>query len=74
MFHDKKEIIELVGRKIMKINHYFGDKSTYVELSLGFYEPFIIKGWNILRYYNNIVGRASPNHCLDISENLRKSW
>ena len=40
----------------------------HAALSLGVDAKVIVQVWQILRYYDNIVGGASPNHCLDIGE------
>ena len=62
IFHDKNDIIELVGKQFTKIIHYFGDKSMHVDMSLGVDANIVVRGWQILRYHNKIIGGASPNH------------
>ena len=66
IFHDKNDIIDLVGKQVTKIHHYFGDKPMNVAMSLGVDANIIVRGWNIIRSHNNIIGGDSPNHYLDI--------
>ena len=72
IFHDKNDIIELLGRKITKMHHYFDEKSINVALSLGVYAAVIVKGWQVLRYHNNISGGVSPNHYFDNGEKSKE--
>ena len=66
--YDKNDIIELVGKQVAKIRHYFGYKSMHVSISLGVGATIIFRGWQILRSHNKITGEASPNHYLDIGD------
>ena len=72
IFHDENGIIVLVGSQIIKIRHYFGDKPIHAALYLRVYATVIVQVWQIIRYHNNIVGGASPNHFLDIGEKSNK--
>ena len=55
-------------KQVAKINHYFGDKSMHVSVSLVFDATIFVILWQILRSYNNIIGGVSPNHYLDIGD------
>ena len=62
IFHDKNDIIELVGKQVAKIRHYFGDKSMHVTMSLVVDATIIVRKWHIIRSHNKIIGGASPHH------------
>ena len=68
ILHDKNNIIELVGKKVAKICHYFGDKSMHFSMSLGVDVTIIVIGWYIFISNNRIIGGASPNHSFDIGD------
>ena len=72
IFHDINDIIELVGNQVTKIDHSFGDKSMHVAMYIGVDATIIVRGWQILISHNNIIGGASPNHFLDISDKLKE--
>ena len=56
MFHDRNYIIVLVGKHATKICHYFADKSMHVSISLVGDASIIVRGLQILRYHNKIIG------------------
>ena len=72
IFHDKNDIIDIVGKKVAKIRNYFGDKSIHVDMSLGFDTTISVRGWQILRSHNKIIGGASPNHYLYIGKKSKE--
>ena len=55
-FHDKDDIIELVGKQVANICHYFGNKSMHVAISLGVDTTIIVRGCQIIRHHNKIIG------------------
>ena len=63
IFHDKNEMIESIGSKIINTGHYFGDKTMHVALYLGVDATFIVQICQVIRSYSKIVGGASPKHC-----------
>ena len=72
IFHYNNDIAGLVWRQITKIRHYSGDKSIHVALYLEVDATAIFQGCNIIISHNNIVGGASPNHCLEIGEKSKE--
>ena len=57
--YDKNDIIELVSKKTANTCHNFGDKSIYVHMYLGVDATITVRGWQIIRSNNKIIGGAS---------------
>ena len=74
IFNNKNDIINLVGKQVAKIRDSFGDKSMHVAMSIGVYENILVRGWNILKSHNNIIGGASPKKSLDIGDKSKRRW
>ena len=72
IFHDKNDTIELVGKQAGKICHSVGDKLMHVAMSLVVDATIIVRGWQIIRYHNKIIGGASPNQYLDIGDKSKE--
>ena len=41
-------------------------------MSLEVYAAIIVRGWQIIRYHNTIIGGASPNHYLGIGNKSKE--
>ena len=72
ILHDKNNIIELVGKKVAKICHYFGDKSMHVDMYNGVDVTIIVRVYQILISHNKVIGADSPNQYLVIGEKSKE--
>ena len=70
--HDNNDIIELVGKKVTKTRHYFGDKSMHVDMYNGVDVNIIVRVYQILISHNKVIGADSPNQYLGIGEKSKE--